>query len=82
MFFQGGVAANKGIRAAFERELQSKIIVPEHFNVMGAIGSAILAKDYIEKTKARTNFRGLTLLTLIFQHHHLNARVVRIGARL
>lgn len=80
--FQGGVAANKGIRAAFERELQSKIIVPEHFNVMGAIGSAILAKDYIEKTKARTNFRGLTLLTLIFQHHHLNARVVRIGARL
>ncbi len=64
--FQGGVAANKGIRAAFERKLQSKIIVPEHFNVMGAIGSAILAKDYIEKTKARTNFRGFDAADIDF----------------
>ncbi|MCD4733972.1 acyl-CoA dehydratase activase, partial [bacterium] len=38
--FQGGVAANKGIRKAFERELGLEIIVPEHYGVMGAIGAA------------------------------------------
>jgi len=64
--FQGGVAANKGIKAAFERELKSEIIVPEHFNVMGAIGSAILAKDYIEKTKAKTKFRGFDAADIEF----------------
>ncbi|WAM34333.1 acyl-CoA dehydratase activase [Caldicellulosiruptor morganii] len=64
--FQGGVAANRGIKAAFERELKSEIIVPEHFNVMGAIGSAILAKDYIEKNKVKTNFRGFDAADIEF----------------
>ncbi len=53
--FQGGVAANKGVRKAFEKELGLEIIVPEHFAVMGAIGSAVLA---LEKNPARTNFKG------------------------
>lgn len=53
--FQGGVAANKGVRKAFEKELGLEIIVPEHFAVMGAIGSAVLA---LEKNPVRTNFKG------------------------
>lgn len=56
--FQGGVAANKGIKAAFEKEVGHEIIIPEHYNVMGAIGSAVLAKEYIEGTGAVTRFRG------------------------
>lgn len=56
--FQGGVAANKGIKAAFEREVKHEVMIPKHFNVMGAIGSAILAKEYIESTGASTKFRG------------------------
>lgn len=56
--FQGGVAANRGIKAAFEREVGHEVIIPEHYNVMGAIGAAILARDHIARTSARTAFRG------------------------
>ncbi|MDK2800979.1 MAG: hypothetical protein PWP27_2295 [Clostridiales bacterium] len=56
--FQGGVAANKGIKAAFEKEIGHEVIIPQHYNVMGAIGAAILAREYIEKTGQKTKFRG------------------------
>jgi predicted CoA-substrate-specific enzyme activase len=56
--FQGGVAANRGIRAAFEREIGHSVIVPEHFNVMGAIGIALLTKSRMERTGAPTKFTG------------------------
>ena len=49
IFFQGGVAANKGIKAAFEKALGTEIYVPEHYDVMGAIGAAILAKEELMK---------------------------------
>jgi predicted CoA-substrate-specific enzyme activase len=55
--FQGGVAANTGIRAAFERALNMKIYIPEHHKIMGAIGVAHLAKDEADK-KGDTNFKG------------------------
>lgn len=47
--FQGGVAANVGIVKAFENELNTKIIIPEQYDVMGAYGSALLAKDKVKK---------------------------------
>lgn len=56
--FQGGVAANKGIKAAFERVVGHEVVIPEHYNVMGAIGSAILAKEHLEGTGIATRFRG------------------------
>ena len=56
--FQGGVAANLGIKRAFEEELGCEVFVPEYYNVMGAYGAAILAKEKYEHTKERTNFRG------------------------
>ncbi|MCX5726441.1 MAG: acyl-CoA dehydratase activase, partial [Candidatus Saganbacteria bacterium] len=55
--FQGGVAANKGIIAAFEKELGVDIIVPKFFNVMGALGVAILAKESSEGRDSEI-FRG------------------------
>jgi len=64
IFFQGGVAANPGIRAAFEQELGQPVIVPEHFAVMGALGAAYLAQ---ERGKASTRFRGLQLVETRFQ---------------
>lgn len=68
IFFQGGVAANPGIRKAFEEELGQKITVPEHFAVMGALGAAFLAQ---EKAGLRegipTRFRGLHLADTKFQ---------------
>lgn len=57
IFFQGGVAANKGIKSAFEDTLNQEIYVPEHYNVMGAIGAALLAKESMMK-KDKTNFKG------------------------
>jgi predicted CoA-substrate-specific enzyme activase len=58
ILFQGGVAFNKGIKAAFEKELNKELIIPENFSVMGALGCAILAKEYISDTEKETKFRG------------------------
>jgi len=56
--FQGGVAANKGIKAAFEREVGHEVVILEHYNVMGAIGAAILAREHVLSTGTPTGFRG------------------------
>jgi predicted CoA-substrate-specific enzyme activase len=56
--FQGGVAANIGIVAAFERALETKIIIPEYYDVMGAYGAALIAKEKMEKADHKTNFYG------------------------
>lgn len=53
--FQGGVAANKGMRKAFEEALGCEIIVPSRHKVMGAYGAALLAK---EKSPGNTKFTG------------------------
>jgi predicted CoA-substrate-specific enzyme activase len=56
--FQGGVAANRGIQKALEKELEVSPIIPEHFDVMGAIGAAKLVK---KAKPLRTQFRGFDL---------------------
>ena len=54
--FQGGVAANVGIKAAFEKALQLEMIVPKHYDVMGAVGCCFLA---MEATRHKTTkFKG------------------------
>lgn len=54
--FQGGVAANKGIRQAFERELGLELLIPHHFDLMGAIGAAKLAR---RAAPSESLFKGL-----------------------
>ncbi len=56
--FQGGVAANQGIRKAFEEELETALIIPEHFRLMGAVGAAKLVK---RAGPIRTQFKGFEL---------------------
>lgn len=63
--FQGGVAANLGIRHAFEKELGVPVIIPEDFGVMGALGIAILAKENMVRGK-KTAFRGFGASELKF----------------
>ncbi|MDD2447771.1 MAG: acyl-CoA dehydratase activase [Tissierellia bacterium] len=60
IMFQGGVAANKGITKAFEDELGEEIIIPPNFDVMGAIGAAIIGKEKA-KSQGYTNFNGLDI---------------------
>jgi predicted NodU family carbamoyl transferase len=61
ILFQGGVAANKGMKRAFENALGCSVIVPPHYNVMGAIGAALLAEEQV-KGKQITAFRGFNLV--------------------
>ena len=55
IFFQGAVAFNKSVIAAFENYLEKQIIVPAHHEVTGAIGTAIRA---MENEPAISKFRG------------------------
>lgn len=48
IFFQGGVAFNKAVVAAFENYLGKKIIVPPNHDVTGAIGMALIARDHMK----------------------------------
>src|SRR4030066_948599 len=48
IFFQGGVAFNKAVVAAFEEYLNKKIIVPPHHDVTGAIGMAIIVMKHMK----------------------------------
>lgn len=64
--FQGGVAANKGMKRAFERELGQQLFVPERYGVMGAIGAAILAKSCAAR-KGSTNFYGFDMVNFEYK---------------
>ncbi|WP_338823732.1 hypothetical protein MHOCP_19180 [Moorella humiferrea] len=59
VLFQGGVAANVGIRAAFETLLGIPIVVPPYYRVMGALGAALLAREKWQKEKPPSAFRGV-----------------------
>ncbi|MDD2190903.1 MAG: acyl-CoA dehydratase activase [Eubacteriales bacterium] len=56
--FQGGVAANDGIRKALEEALGTEILIPEYHKVMGAFGSAVLAMELMEGERKKTCFKG------------------------
>ena len=58
VLFQGGVAANQGMVNAFKEELAQEIIVPPNYDVMGAYGAALLAKDEMNKNNVKSRFCG------------------------
>jgi len=57
IIFQGGVAANVGIKKAFEKALGIEVLIPEHFSVMGAVGAGVLARDAV-RVSGCTKFKG------------------------
>jgi len=60
--FQGGVAANVGMRRAFLEVLdvpEKDLIIPKHFASMGAIGAILVTR---ETAGAKTGWRGLERL--------------------
>ena len=59
--FQGGVAANPGIRRSFEKNLNVKITIPEHYDIMGAIGVGLIALENSSNRK-KTKFKGFNNL--------------------
>lgn len=67
IMFQGGVAANIGMRDAFKKYLEEDVIVPEHYDVMGAIGAAILALEDMNKRPRESSFYGWDIPDMKFQ---------------
>ena len=74
ILFQGGVASN-GAVAHYLRELTgSEIVIPEYHQVMGALGAACLAREYV-KLKG-----GLTLDKIEYETTRQKSVMMRIHA--
>ncbi len=52
VFFQGGVASNQGVVAAFRQLTGTRVTVPPHHDVSGAIGAAILALEHANQNSS------------------------------
>lgn len=65
--FQGGVAANAGMKKAFEKSLNHEVVVPKHFAVMGALGAAIIARETVEQKKKKTMFKGFEVTNFSYK---------------
>jgi len=61
IFFQGGTAYNNGVVAAFEAVTGKRITVPDNHEVTGAIGCAIIARNWHRETGRKTTFKGFDL---------------------
>lgn len=63
IFFQGGVAFNKAVVAAFEKYLNRKVTVPPNHDVTGAIGMALISMKHMKEKglDAQTKFKGFGL---------------------
>ncbi len=59
IFFQGGTAYNRGVKAAFEKVCGKKVIVPPHHDVLGALGAALIALE--NKPDGPSKFKGFDL---------------------
>ncbi len=68
VFFQGGVAANLGMKRFLEEALELPVHVPRDYDVMGAIGIAQLARERLELEKKTTRFMGLGILDSEFSN--------------
>ncbi len=62
IFFQGGVAFNSSVVAAFEKYLGREVTVPPNHDVTGAIGMALIARRHVnEAGLASSGFKGFDL---------------------
>ena len=71
IYFQGGTAYNDAVTAAFASLLGKKITVPPYNGVMGAIGMALIARQWHQATGGATRFRGYDLRQAAALHARL-----------
>ena len=64
IFFQGGTAYNDSVAAAFAGLLDKTITVPPYNGVMGAVGLALIARQWRQATNGASKFRGYDLSRL------------------
>jgi predicted CoA-substrate-specific enzyme activase len=64
IFFQGGVAFNKAVVAAFEKYTGRTVTVPPNHDVTGAIGMALIARDIMKGGEScSSKFKGFEMST-------------------
>ena len=61
ILFQGGVTNNRAVVAAFEKVTGKKIHIPPHFDVTGAIGAAMLAREHVKENNLEPRFKGFDI---------------------
>ena len=71
--FQGGVAANIGIKFAFQRALGCEVLVPPYHHVMGAIGAGLLAVEQMRDGEM-SRFRGFEVAEMNFASSSFECR--------
>jgi len=90
IYFQGGVAGNRSVVAAFENILGRSVTVPDNYNVTGAIGAALIATERNKDAPGRSNFAGFDVKDReyeveSFQCHHCpnrcEIRKISIGGK-
>ena len=67
--FQGGVATNSGMVKAFEEALNTKVVVPDNHQTMGAIGAALLAMENHQFNNVETKFKGFSVGDIAFNSY-------------
>lgn len=67
--FQGGVATNSGMVKAFEEALNTKVVVPDNHQTMGAIGAALLAMENHQYNNVETKFKGFSVGEIAFNSY-------------
>ncbi len=67
--FQGGVATNSGMVKAFEDALNTKVVVPDNHQTMGAIGAALLAMENYQFNETKTKFKGFEVGEMSFNSY-------------
>jgi predicted CoA-substrate-specific enzyme activase len=81
--FQGGVAANHGVRKAFQEVLrlgENGLVVPKHFYSMGAIGAVLTT---MEDVSAQQPFKGVKRLEAYIANRFTEAkRLPPLGERI
>ncbi|MHA1986017.1 MAG: acyl-CoA dehydratase activase [Promethearchaeota archaeon] len=62
LLFLGGVALNRSVALAMAAHLQQKVIVPAHPELMGSVGTALMARDLLKEgviSKRKFNLNNL-----------------------
>jgi predicted CoA-substrate-specific enzyme activase len=72
IIFQGGVAYNGAIIRAFEEELKTRVLVPLHHEIMGAIGAALLAGEKQSSPDSVSKFKGFEVTGRSFETSTFN----------
>ncbi|MFO7594773.1 MAG: acyl-CoA dehydratase activase [Desulfocurvibacter africanus] len=75
ILFQGGVAFNAAVQAAFEQLIGKPVRVPPHHEVMGAIGCCLLAmRESVFPGFAGTRFKGFDVLEKGYRQESFTCR--------